>query len=38
MIDAARAGAERLGLRFEHRHTGLAPFGQAVTVRIGQVV
>jgi hypothetical protein len=38
VVEAARAGAERLGLRFEHHHTGLQPFEQAVTVRARQVV
>ncbi len=38
VVDAARAGAARLGLRFEHHHTGLQPFEQAVTVRVRQVV
>ncbi len=32
VVTAARAAAERLGLRFEHRHVGLAPFAEAVTV------
>lgn len=34
VIAAAQAAAERLGLRFEHRHVGLAPFAQAVTVSL----
>ena len=38
VVEAARVGAERLGLRFEHHHTGLQPFEQAVTVRVRQVV
>ena len=38
VVAAGRAAAEHLGLRFEHHHTGLEPFGQAVSVRLGQVV
>lgn len=34
VVCAARAAAERLGLRFEHRHVGLATFGEAVTVSL----
>lgn len=34
VVTAARAAAERLGLRFEHRHVGLAPFSEAVTVNL----
>ncbi len=34
VVTAARAAAERLGLRFEHRHVGLAPFTEAVTVNL----
>ncbi len=34
VVAAARAAAERLGLRFEHRHVGLAPFTGAVTVNL----
>ncbi len=34
VVAAARAAAERLGLRFEHRHVGLAPFTEAVTVNL----
>jgi hypothetical protein len=30
-LDAARAAAQRLGLAFESRHTGLAPFAQALS-------
>jgi hypothetical protein len=32
VVSAARAAARRLGLAFEHEHTGLAPFAAAVTV------
>ena len=31
---AGRAGAERLGLAFEHHHVGLGNFADAVTVRL----
>lgn len=34
VVAAARAAAERLGLRFEHRHVGLTPFGDAVNVSL----
>ena len=34
VVTAARAAADRLGLRFEHRHVGLAPFAEAVTVNL----
>ncbi len=34
VIAAGRTAAERLGLRFEHRHVGLAPFAEAVTVNL----
>lgn len=34
VVTAGRAAAERLGLRFEHRHVGLAPFAEAVTVNL----
>lgn len=34
VVTAARTAAERLGLRFEHRHVGLAPFSEAVTVNL----
>jgi len=34
VIAAGRAAAQRLGLRFEHRHVGLAPFAEAVTVNL----
>lgn len=34
VLAAGRAAAERLGLRFEHRHVGLAPFAEAVTVNL----
>lgn len=34
VVAAGRAAAERLGLRFEHRHVGLAPFSEAVTVNL----
>jgi hypothetical protein len=32
VIAAGEAAAEQLGLRFEHRHVGLTPFADAVTV------
>jgi hypothetical protein len=38
VVDAGRAAAARLGLRFEHRHVGLAQFHDAVSVRIDEVV
>jgi len=31
IVDKGRAAAQRLGLEFEHRHVGLAPFTEAVT-------
>ena len=34
VIAMARAAAERLGLRFEHRHVGLTPFASAVSVAL----
>jgi hypothetical protein len=34
VVDAGRAGAERLGLAFEHRHVGLDHFADAVTVHL----
>lgn len=34
VIEAAKAAAKRLGLAFEHRHVGLEPFGEAVSVAI----
>lgn len=34
VVQAARAAAARLGLRFEHRHVGLTPFGDAVGVSL----
>ena len=34
VIAMAQAAAERLGLRFEHRHVGLAPFATAVSVAL----
>jgi hypothetical protein len=34
VVAAAEAAAERLGLRFEHRHVGLAPFAGAVRVAL----
>jgi len=37
VLAAGRDAAERLGLRFEHRHVGLAPFHDAVGVRIRKV-
>lgn len=39
VLAAGRSAAERLGLRFEHRHTGLGPFADAVhvTIRKAQV-
>lgn len=33
IIAAGQAAAERLGLQFEHVHTGLEPFATAVTLR-----
>jgi len=37
VVAAGRDAAERLGLRFEHRHVGLAPFHDAVSVSIRKV-
>jgi hypothetical protein len=37
VLVAARDAAARLGLRFEHRHVGLAPFNDAVGVHIRKV-
>ena len=34
VVAAARTAAERLGLRFEHRHVGLTQFGDAVNASI----
>lgn len=34
VLAAGRDAAQRLGLRFEHRHTGLGPFADAVHVTI----
>ena len=34
VVDAGRAGAERLGLAFEHHHVGLDHFADAVTVHL----
>jgi len=34
VVAAARTAAARLGLRFEHRHVGLGPFGDAVSVSL----
>ncbi len=34
VVQAGRAAAARLGLRFEHRHVGLTQFGDAVTVSL----
>ncbi len=34
VVAAGRSAAERLGLRFEHRHVGLGPFAEAVTVNL----
>ncbi len=34
VVLAAQAAAERLGLAFEHRHVGLQPFNDAVTVTL----
>lgn len=34
VVDAGRAGAERLGLAFEHHHVGLDHFAEAVVVDI----
>ena len=33
-VAAGRSAAERLGLGFEHRHVGLGPFAEAVTVNL----
>jgi hypothetical protein len=35
VVEAGERAAERLGLTFEHRHVGLAPFGAAVHAGIG---
>jgi hypothetical protein len=37
VVAAGRAAAERLRLRFEHRHVGLSHFHDAVSVSIGKV-
>jgi hypothetical protein len=34
LIEAGRQAADRLGLVFEHRHVGLTPFADAVTVSL----
>lgn len=34
VVIAAQAAADRLGLAFEHRHVGLEPFNDAVTVSL----
>lgn len=34
LIEAGRQAADRLGLVFEHRHVGLRPFADAVTVSL----
>ena len=34
IVDAARAAADKLGLRFEHHHVGFAHFGAAVSVAL----
>lgn len=34
VLRAAQAAADRLGLAFEHRHVGLQPFNDAVTVTL----
>lgn len=34
VVDAGRRAADRLGLTFEHEHTGLAPFESAVAVAL----
>ena len=34
IVTSAKAAADRLGLRFEHRHTGLSPFAGAVHVSL----
>ncbi len=34
VVQMAQAAADRLGLAFEHRHVGLIPFSDAVTVSI----
>lgn len=38
VVDAGRAAAERLGLEFDHVHTGLGPFGEPVRVGLRSVV
>ncbi len=38
VVAAARVAAERLGLRFEHRHVGLDSFTDAVSVTLGKLV
>ncbi len=37
VVAAGRAGADRLGLAFEHHHVGLANFERAVTVELRRV-
>lgn len=36
VVAAGQAAAQRLGLRFEHHHVGLAQFAQAVTVTLNR--
>jgi hypothetical protein len=38
VIEAGRRAAEMLGLHFEHRHVGLAPFSDAVSVTLRKAV
>ena len=38
VVDAGRRAAQLLGLRFEHRHVGLAPFSDAVSVTLRKAV
>ena len=37
VVAAAKAGADMLGLVFEHRHVGFAPFADAVGVTLGKL-
>ena len=38
VVDAGRRAAQLLGLRFEHRHVGLTPFSDAVSVTLRKAV
>jgi hypothetical protein len=38
VIEAGRRAAEMLELHFEHRHVGLAPFSDAVSVTLRKAV